>query len=246
MRTSASQSSHNLSAPNAGTERSSPRPRAASAAPAPTPTLDALLDMTPGSISSLSVHALKEILFKNHVNPGPVLEKSDLVKKVVDLVDDERRERQRQREAEEQEERERIEQQRFMMEEYRRKEQEKSEEAEKAKQADASSHADSGAESSSAPPPLPPKAQAMASHLERTGLCVICQDNEANMAIVDCGFVFSFLLANVLFSWNIFFLDRHLAMCRGCADLVMASSRECPLCRTRIVTDARLLRIFKS
>jgi hypothetical protein len=73
--------------------------------------------------------------------------------------------------------------------------------------------------------PLPPKAQAMAAHLERTGLCVICQDAEANMAIIDCG---------------------HLAMCRGCSDLIMGSTRECPLCRTRIVTDARLLRIFKA
>ena len=34
------------------------------------------------------------------------------------------------------------------------------------------------------------KAQEMASRLERTGLCVICQDEEANIAIVDCGCVF--------------------------------------------------------
>lgn len=60
---------------------------------------------------------------------------------------------------------------------------------------------------------------------ERSGLCVICQDAEANIAIVDCG---------------------HLAMCRECSDLVMQSSRECPLCRTRIITEARLLRIFKT
>ncbi|KIJ61546.1 hypothetical protein HYDPIDRAFT_42521, partial [Hydnomerulius pinastri MD-312] len=63
------------------------------------------------------------------------------------------------------------------------------------------------------------------SDAERSGLCVICQDEEANIAIVDCG---------------------HLAMCRSCSDLVLASSRECPLCRTRIVTEARLLRIFKT
>ncbi|KAH0826643.1 hypothetical protein J3R83DRAFT_5028 [Lanmaoa asiatica] len=60
---------------------------------------------------------------------------------------------------------------------------------------------------------------------ERSGLCVICQDEEASIAVVDCG---------------------HLAMCRACSDLVLASSRECPLCRTRIVTEARLLRIFKT
>lgn len=42
-------------------------------------------------------------------------------------------------------------------------------------------------EPKAAAPKLTPKAQAMASHLERTGLCVICQDEEANIAIVDCG-----------------------------------------------------------
>ena len=41
-------------------------------------------------------------------------------------------------------------------------------------------------------------------------------------------------------------LFRHLAMCRACSDLIMNSTRECPLCRTRIVTEARLLRIFKA
>ena len=30
----------------------------------------------------------------------------------------------------------------------------------------------------------------MAISLERNGLCVICQDEEANIAIVDCGWVF--------------------------------------------------------
>ncbi|KZT65308.1 hypothetical protein DAEQUDRAFT_731575 [Daedalea quercina L-15889] len=72
---------------------------------------------------------------------------------------------------------------------------------------------------------LSPKAQAKAAQLERTGLCVICQDEEANIAIVDCG---------------------HLCLCRACSELIMKSSRECPLCRTRIVTEQRLLRIFKT
>ncbi|KAJ7686688.1 hypothetical protein B0H17DRAFT_1071559 [Mycena rosella] len=181
---------------NATNDRTPPRARAASVAPPPTvpaPTLDQLLTMSADSVSALSVHALKSILFTNHVNPGSILEKSDLVKKVADLVEEERRQRERQRQAELLEEQEKIEQQR--------------------------------ASSSANPPPLPPKAQAMASHLERTGLCVICQDEEASIAIVDCG---------------------HLAMCRGCSDLVMESSRECPLCRTRIVSGARLLRIFKT
>jgi hypothetical protein len=40
----------------------------------------------------------------------------------------------------------------------------------------------------------PPKAPSSPNHtipsvLERSGLCVICQDEEANIAIVDCGYV---------------------------------------------------------
>jgi len=104
------------------------------------------------------------------------------------------------------------------MEEERRMREESQREKEKEQGKDASAD-------SAKPSPLPPKAQAMAATLERTGLCVICQDEEANIAIVDCG---------------------HLAMCRGCSDLVMNSSRECPLCRTRIVTEQRLLRIYKT
>ena len=45
--------------------------------------------------------------------------------------------------------------------------------------------------------PIPPRPMsgltsrpAMAINLERNGLCVICQDEEANIAIVDCGWVF--------------------------------------------------------
>ncbi|KAJ7064843.1 hypothetical protein C8F01DRAFT_1128409 [Mycena amicta] len=60
---------------------------------------------------------------------------------------------------------------------------------------------------------------------EGVGLCVICQEEEATIAIVDCG---------------------HLAMCRPCSELVMNTTRECPLCRTPIVTEARLLKIFRS
>ncbi|KAK7018583.1 RING-finger domain-containing protein [Favolaschia claudopus] len=226
-----SRSTHNLNTHNTANSTTPPRPRAASVAPPPTvppPTLDQLLAMSDDAIPALSVHALKQILFTNHVNPGQVLEKSDLVKKVKDLVAEEKRQRERQRLAEEAEERERIEQQRVMMEQFARQQKEREEREKAAAGGDAAAEGDEQVGSSSnasAPPPLPPKAQAMASHLERTGLCVICQDDEANIAIVDCG---------------------HLAMCRGCSDLVMSSSRECPLCRTRIVTEARLLRIFKT
>ncbi|KAJ3709727.1 hypothetical protein C8R42DRAFT_636774 [Lentinula raphanica] len=268
-----------------------PRTRASSAAPStrtppppppqPTPTLEELLEMTTESLSSLSIHTLKQILYANHVNTGMgsgmILEKGDLVRRVVGLVEDERKERREheERELEEQrlrEEMERIERERAeredeerirlqheMMEAYERERREKEErdreQAEAARRREAQetedehmqvdseeglqSHSevqhDSAPSSSSSPPPIPPtvptssktspKATASAAFVERTGLCVVCQDEEANIAIVDCG---------------------HLAMCRTCCDAIMHSTKECPLCRTRIVTEARLLRIFKA
>ncbi|EIW69485.1 hypothetical protein TREMEDRAFT_30604 [Tremella mesenterica DSM 1558] len=56
------------------------------------------------------------------------------------------------------------------------------------------------------------------------GLCIVCQDAEATLAVVDCG---------------------HLCMCGDCSDIIMATSQECPLCRTRIVTKQRLIRIYR-
>lgn len=123
-------------------------------------------------IKSLSVGALKAILFQNHVNARLLLEKSDLVAKVVTLVEDERRERERKAREEEEEA---VERQRVMMEEQRARE-----ESLRSRELDEDG-------SGKAAPPLPPKAQAMAATLERTGLCVICQDEDANIAIVDCG-----------------------------------------------------------
>lgn len=58
------------------------------------------------------------------------------------------------------------------------------------------------------PPKGPPPA------VERDGLCVVCQDQDAELAVVDCG---------------------HLSMCQDCSKLVMSTSKECPLCRTRSV-----------
>ncbi|KAG7441107.1 uncharacterized protein BT62DRAFT_937347 [Guyanagaster necrorhizus] len=202
----ASRSSENLNAP-----RTSPRARTASTSPPPT--LNQLVEMTPASISALSIGSLKAILFSNHVNVGMILEKSDLVSKVTALVEDEKRDRERQRLAEEQEEQERIQRQREMMEEFERTRQAETEQK---------SEVD-GIPASPSPHVTPPKAPL--TFVERSGLCVVCQDEEANIAIVDCG---------------------HLAMCRECSELIMAGTRECPLCRTRIVTEARLLRIFKT
>jgi len=61
--------------------------------------------------------------------------------------------------------------------------------------------------------------------VEPSGQCVVCQDEQANIALVDCG---------------------HLALCKSCFDKVMKSTRQCPLCRTRIGSEQRLLRIYRT
>ena len=229
--------------------------------------------MPHSALSALSISTLKTVLYRNHVQTGLVVEKSELVAKVERLVADEKAEREAARLRAEEEERE-LQELREVMARSRREQQERIEREREAAQGQrreggaasdeasavdglnsdpkaspsapftnpstptatppsdgASLNAPAPSSPTRTPSPGPPrgkmtaKAQAMASHLGRTGLCVICQDEEANIAIVDCG---------------------HLAMCRTCADLIMGSTRECPLCRTRIVTEARLLRIFKS
>ncbi|KAG6865415.1 hypothetical protein C0991_002805 [Blastosporella zonata] len=195
-----------------------PRQRAASvdlpAPAAPPPTLEQLLGMPDDAVKALSIGTLKSILFTNHVNAGMILEKGDLVAKVKVLVEDERHERARQRAIEEQEEQDRIERQREMLEEHNRKQREREEREERAKaeaegNGDGQAHIAAGegiphaqeGEASvpststpapSPPPKSPPKTRGTVADLERTGLCVICQDEEANIAIVDCGYVPSF------------------------------------------------------
>lgn len=209
--------------------------------------------MSPDAVRALSISSLKAILFRNHVNTGMIVEKAELVAKVQVLIQQERLEREdaarrqdeenRQDEAsdEDDELREVLERSRREHEEHQARLAAREQDQQGGQGGAGSSTSDAGhPESRASRPGTPPrpadapqvppgklstKAQAMASHLERTGLCVICQDEEANIAIVDCG---------------------HLAMCRGCSDLIMAGSRECPLCRTRIVTEARLLRIYKA
>lgn len=175
----------------------------------------------------MSVHTLKAILFSNHVNAGNILEKSELVAKVLSLVENERIEQARQRAIEEQEEEERIQQQREMMEEHERRQRERAEqEAEANARANAQAapndddanglnNAHSGSEAAShsvptAPPPVPPAKAAPSPPrptLERNGLCVICQDLEACIAIVDCGYVLSHPSSfsrhfSLFFSWR--------------------------------------------
>lgn len=163
-------------------------------------------------MASLSIGNLKSILFSNHVNAGLILEKAELVKKVHDLVEDERRERERmerQHQLEEEEERERIRLQREEAEQEERRRRERA-----AQEAEAASNTNQDQPPASTSPPSvssdinmeretsnpspPPKSEPIAaptfpksniSAFERNGLCVICQDEEANIAIVDCGCV---------------------------------------------------------
>jgi len=60
---------------------------------------------------------------------------------------------------------------------------------------------------------------------EAAGQCVVCQDEQATMAIVDCG---------------------HLALCASCSDLIMKSTQQCPLCRGNIENEQRLVRIYRT
>jgi hypothetical protein len=180
--------------------------------------------MSQESIASLSISALKSILFTNHVNAGQILEKSDLVTKVMTLIEDEKAERERQRQAEEREEME------LMQREAERREavRQRALERERAEAGDGANPVGAGGDQDETPvqtsedtrsgtspipssPPksvaTPPQTKGSATTLERTGLCVVCQDEEANIAIVDCGWVYflfvlssDFLISCVLFS----------------------------------------------
>ncbi|KAG8961107.1 hypothetical protein FRC05_006380 [Tulasnella sp. 425] len=227
-----SQYSHPYASPPRGPPRPTPstqtRPPQAPARPprppTPIPPLSSLLDKTPEELNALSVHVLKEILHQNHVNARLLLEKSDLVDRVKMLIDDERREREREDEMRRLEEQETIDLQHRMMAELRAREQERERQMrENAAAASRSAPDLSQAESSQggpalggnettktgspspdnpdgnsasredqatsppAPAPAPPSFSPLPHVMERSGLCVVCQDAEANMALVDCG-----------------------------------------------------------
>ena len=216
-------------------------PASAPPPPPPIPSLDELLAMTDEEVSKMSISALKTILFQNHVNARLLLEKSDLVARVHALLGDERQERAREAAIHAREE-EVVARQHAMMEEQRLRDEQARQEREQASNRNA--YASSGNDAQQPESKVPPRTMGTAVDLERNGLCVVCQDEEANIAVVDCGCVcFAFRVPYHVIND---FLRSHLAMCRNCSDLIMSSSRECPLCRTRIVTDARLLRIFKT
>lgn len=155
--------------------------------------------MPPEQISKLSIGNLKSILATNHVNARLVVEKEELVAKVITLVADERKDRAdaiRRAIEEEQEMRER------MAESSTAEDAETVDISVEAEEVLGESSSDTGqaesgrggedGEAPPAPPPKsapasPPKVRSTGTHAERSGLCVVCQDEEANIAIVDCG-----------------------------------------------------------
>ena len=128
----------------------------------------------------MSISALKTILFQNHVNARLLLEKRDLVERVHALLGDERQDRAREAAIHAHEE-ELAAHQHAMMEEQRLQEEQARRERELAGRNDAEQP-----ESKLSPPPM----MGTAVDLERNGLCVVCQDEEANIAVVDCGYAF--------------------------------------------------------
>jgi alkylated DNA repair dioxygenase AlkB len=141
--------------------------------------------MSDNEVSQMSISALKTVLFQNHVNARLMLEKSDLVARVNALLGDERQERAREAAIHAREEEEIIARQHEMMEEQRRRDQqahwhEEPRSGARAPEDDAQRHK---------PNVPPPPMMGTAADLERNGLCVVCQDEEANIAIVDCGCV---------------------------------------------------------
>ena len=148
--------------------------------------------MTDDEISHMSIGALKSVLFQNHVNARLLLEKSDLVARVRALLGDERHERAREATIHAREEEEIVARQHAMKEEQRLRE-------EQARQAREQIHRDKSADGArddgQHPEPKlpPPSMMGTSADLERNGLCVVCQDEEANIAVVDCGYVFTVL-----------------------------------------------------
>jgi hypothetical protein len=137
--------------------------------------------MDSDSITNLPVKSLKAILFRNHVNASYIVEKPDLVEKVQSLIESEREYREREADARRREEEEITRQQQEALEEHEQKMRETREQ-----NPTGSEQQDKESSTESAKPA--PKAASKS--LERNGLCVICQDEEANIAIVDCGYVF--------------------------------------------------------
>jgi len=218
------------------------------APPLPPPPMSTLVTLPRSSLAALSVGTLKQILFEARVRiPPGIVEKEELVDRVWALIDEEKR---KDNEGIDdvgsamEDDMEGPDREEEVVEGMVDPEWEVDPHATSVGAGDSEgnpfvsamgSNIPSSRSHTPQPSTSPPNLSTSPSHsasrsksrsrLEPSGLCVICQDEEANIAVVDCG---------------------HLAMCRECSELVLASSRECPLCRTRIVTEARLLRIFKT
>jgi hypothetical protein len=143
--------------------------------------------MTNEEVSHMSISALKSVLYQNHVNVHLLLEKSDLVARVHALLGDERQERAREAAIHAREEEEIIARQ-HAMEDQRLRDEHSREQREWTHMDSAHVSGDDNEQPKSkvfTPPPI----LGTAADLERNGLCVVCQDEEANIAIVDCGCV---------------------------------------------------------
>ncbi|KIR53317.1 hypothetical protein I315_04355 [Cryptococcus gattii Ru294] len=194
--------------------RPPPRPAAAPTPPPPVPSILSLVALPDSYLTSLSIGTLKAILYENHVRVDfkQVLEKKELIARVKELVDDERKRLERQRIAEQ----EGLEQPPPLSPAPSVNPDEASE--------NTAGPEDTNGGSDDSPKAVKKVPTGPMPEIER-GLCVVCQDEEATLAAVDCG---------------------HLCMCPHCSDLIMATSQECPLCRTRIVTKQRLIRIYRT
>ncbi|WVF72411.1 hypothetical protein IAT40_007226 [Kwoniella sp. CBS 6097] len=198
-----------------------PRPAASAPKPAaaptpvrqpspPVPTILSLVSLPKSYLASLSIGTLKAILYENHVRVDfkQVLEKDQLIDRVNELIVDERK---------------RLERQRIEEERQANGDAQAQPVANGVSSENGTGVENGGAGGEEAANKVPGPTGPMP-EVER-GLCVVCQDEEATLAVVDCG---------------------HLCICAHCSDLIMATSRECPLCRTRIVTPQRLIRIYRT
>jgi hypothetical protein len=77
-----------------------------------------------------------------------------------------------------------------MMEEQRRREEQARQDREN-EHKDSNAHTPKGDSLHPKPKVAPPPMKGTSVDLERNGLCVVCQDEEANIAIVDCGCVYT-------------------------------------------------------
>ncbi|WVQ98523.1 hypothetical protein IAU59_005649 [Kwoniella sp. CBS 9459] len=191
--------------PPASAHKPTPAPPVVRQPSPPVPTILSLVSLPKSYLASLSIGTLKAILYENHVRVDfkQVLEKDQLIDRVNELIIDERK---------------RLERQRIEEERQANGDAQPTTNGVSENGTSAEKNGDGEKQAAEKVPtgPMP--------EIER-GLCVVCQDEEATLAVVDCG---------------------HLCICAHCSDLIMATSRECPLCRTRIVTPQRLIRIYRT